>query len=99
MGGGFMENIFDCNEGKMQIFPTLCKNFILAQILALGFGLASGFGQISNSRQQINQVKRKFIECGTILYNCFLAGWGCKNDAYFWCLGCREIIFYIENVA
>ena len=57
MGGGFMENIFDCNEGKMQIFPTLCKNFILAQILALGFGLASsGFGQISNSRHQNNQV-------------------------------------------
>ena len=52
-----MENIFDCNEGKMQIFPTLCKNFILAQILALGFGLtSSGFGQISNSRHQSNQV-------------------------------------------
>lgn len=52
-----MENIFDCNEGKMQIFPTLCKNFILAQILALGFGLMSGLSQMSSSRQQISQVK------------------------------------------
>ena len=57
MGGGFMENIFDCNEGKMQIFPTLCKNFILAQILALGFGLMSGSSQMSSSRQQISQVQ------------------------------------------
>ena len=63
MGGGFMENIFDCNEGKMQIFPTFCKNFILAQILALGFGLTSGLSQISSSRHQINKVlKSKFFD-------------------------------------
>ena len=47
MGGGFMENIFDCNEEKMQIFSTLCKNFILAQILAIGIGLSSGISLIS----------------------------------------------------
>ena len=60
MGGGFMENIFDCNEEKMQIFPTFCKNFILAQILALGFGLTSGFSQISSLRRQINKVRQGF---------------------------------------
>ena len=42
MGGGFMENIFDCNEGKMQIFSPLCKNIFSAQVLALCFGISTG---------------------------------------------------------
>ena len=58
MGGGFMENIFDCNEGKMQIFPTICKKFVSAQILALGFGLTSGLSRISSERHLIDEVKK-----------------------------------------
>ena len=38
------ENIFDCNAGKMQIFPYFENIFLAVQVLALGMFIFSGSG-------------------------------------------------------
>ena len=59
MGGGFMENIFDCNEGKMQMFLHYVKYLFSTNILALGFGLfTGGFGLSPRSYEESHEVNK-----------------------------------------
>ena len=76
-----MENIFDCNEGKMQIFSPLCKNIFSAQVLALCFGISTGSRlesarKFETSYEVIENNPKLFFIIDFPSYN---LGCSCKN--------------------